>query len=289
MATTNDFLKLLYDQVGRGIYVWGGDGELLDTMENPIAWIERHETSTANAKRAIALYRERVRTGVSDIRAFDCSGLVYWALHSLGLQKSDVSSRGLYSLCEKIEKSELRPGDLVFHHNGVRIVHVGVWANDGNQIECRGRDYGVVCNKRRSGYWNRFGRWKKLGNTLLGDANCDGQVTAADAALILRYLNGLSDLTEQGKLNADYNQDGKITKEDAELIMQHIVGLKSVRVIGKSVNVRNSDSTKGKVLGVAHKGDTFAYRATAPTGWYEIDYKGKVGYIRNRSDLTELR
>ena len=117
-------------------------------------------------------------------------------------------------------------------------------------------------------------------------------MTAADASAVLRYVSGIEDLTEQGKLNADYNQDGKITKDDAQEILDHIVGLdqpaQKVRVLGKSVNVRNSDSTKGKVLGVAHKGDTFAYRATAPSGWYEIDYKGMVGYISNRADLTKL-
>ena len=76
------------------------------------------------------------------------------------LQKSDVSSRGLYGLCDKIEKSDLRDGDLVFHHDGTRIVHVGVYVGDGQAIECRGRDYGVVLTKRSGSYWNRFGRWK---------------------------------------------------------------------------------------------------------------------------------
>ena len=60
MSKLYDFLNLLYDQVGRGIYVWGGDGELLDTMSNPVAWIERHEQSASDAKRAIALYNKRV-------------------------------------------------------------------------------------------------------------------------------------------------------------------------------------------------------------------------------------
>ena len=156
-----DFLALLYGQVNRGIYVWGGDGEILSDMDNPIAWIERHESSAKDAKRAVALYKKRVAAGVKEIRAFDCSGLVYWALHTLGLQKSDVSSRGLYALCDKIEKTDLREGDLVFHHDGTRIVHVGVFASNGQVIECKGRDDGVVLTRRSNKlYWNRFGRWK---------------------------------------------------------------------------------------------------------------------------------
>ncbi len=155
------FLDLLRTQVGRGIYVWGGDGQNVSAMSDPVGWIERHETSAANAARSVALYEKRLKTGVTEIRAFDCSGLVYWALHKLGLQKSDISSRGLYAACDKITEAELRPGDLVFHHDGTRIVHVGVCTGE-KQIECRGRDFGVVENKRKAGYWNRFGRWKTL-------------------------------------------------------------------------------------------------------------------------------
>ncbi len=160
MSTVKEFLDMLYGQVDRGIYVWAGNGEILDKMEKPIAWIERRETSEKEAKRAIALYEKRLADGMTDIRAFDCSGLVYWVLKTMGLQKDDVSSRGLYNLCEKIKEKDLRPGDLVFHHDGKQIVHVGVYVFDGKQIECKGRDVGVVLNKRRSGYWNFFGRWK---------------------------------------------------------------------------------------------------------------------------------
>ncbi len=155
------FLKLLRDQIGRGVYVWGGNGEVLDRMEDPLRWIERRETSPENAQRAAALYRRRLEEGVTDVRAFDCSGLVYWALHTIGLQDADVSSRGLFALCRPIEKGALLPGDLVFHHDGNQIVHVGVYDGDA-EIECRGRDVGVVRNRRKNGYWNRFGRFPAL-------------------------------------------------------------------------------------------------------------------------------
>lgn len=150
-------------EVGTGIYVWGGNGELLSEMSDPYDWIERKETSAENAKRAQRLFDRRKKDGVKDIRAFDCSGLVYWALKKLGVLKTDVSSRGLYALCTPIAENALQPGDLVFHHDGKRIVHVGVCAGS-DQIECRGRDVGVVKNRRRHGYWNRFGRLKCMEN-----------------------------------------------------------------------------------------------------------------------------
>lgn len=162
MTLIEEFEKLLEGQVGRGIYVWGGNGENLSEMKDPEAWIRDKETSETNAARAIRLYRQRKALGVKEIRAFDCSGLVYWALKTLGLIEHDASSRGLYKLCTPIDEHELKPGDLVFHDDGTQIVHVGAWVTGGNQIEARGRDVGVVLNKRKTGYWNRFGRYEKL-------------------------------------------------------------------------------------------------------------------------------
>ena len=155
------FLTLLSGQVDRGIYVWGGNGELLDGMNDPIGWIRRHEANALDAERAVALYRKRKAAGITEIRAFDCSGLVYWALHTIGAQATDVNSRGFYALCMPLSEDELKPGDLVFHHDGQRIVHVGVCCGT-EQIECKGRDFGVVQNARKAGYWNRFGRLRAL-------------------------------------------------------------------------------------------------------------------------------
>jgi 2',3'-cyclic-nucleotide 2'-phosphodiesterase (5'-nucleotidase family) len=60
---------------------------------------------------------------------------------------------------------------------------------------------------------------------LFGDANCDGHVTAADAALILRSLVGLNDLTAQGALNADVDGDSEVSAEDAAIILRYVVML----------------------------------------------------------------
>lgn len=157
MEIINEFISILQSQVDRGIYVWGGNGEDLTAMRDPIAWIERREEDPENEKRDIALFEKRKKDGVNPLQAFDCSGLVYWALRSLGLQKKDLSSRGFYNLCKHIEEKDLKLGDLVFHHDGTQIVHVGVCVGD-EQIECKGRDVGVVKSKRKAGYWNRFGR-----------------------------------------------------------------------------------------------------------------------------------
>mgnify|MGYP000800174549 CR=1 FL=1 len=162
MTTITQFIELLRTQTDRGIYVWGGNGHLLTGMSDPRGWIRKHETSTTNANRAIALYDRRVRDGVTEIRAFDCSGLIYWALNKLGLQSSDINSRGLYARCKPINKVDLRPGDMTFRHDGSKIFHVGVYMGNGNVIEGFGRDEGVIehgIDAKGAVYWTHFGRF----------------------------------------------------------------------------------------------------------------------------------
>lgn len=155
----NEFIKLLDAQVDTGIYVWGGDGEDLCQMVDPLKWISGKETSVANYKRSVNLFEKRLAAGKNPIRAFDCSGLIYWSLKTLGILSKDVSSRGLYKKCRKIDKSELQRGDLVFVSDELgKIVHVGAYVGDGYVIDARGRDVGVVLTKLASRNFNRFGR-----------------------------------------------------------------------------------------------------------------------------------
>ena len=60
---------------------------------------------------------------------------------------------------------------------------------------------------------------------VFGDANGDGRITPADAALILRYLVGQETLSEVERVNADVDGSGTVDAEDAALILRYIVGL----------------------------------------------------------------
>lgn len=251
MSTVSDFVNLLATQVDRGIYVWGGNGEAVSAMSNPTAWIERRETSEENVKRDLALLEKRKAAGVDPIQAFDCSGLVYWALHTLGALDHDLSSRGLYSACDPITESDLRTGDLVFHHDGKQIVHVGVWI-DGEQIECKGRDVGVVRNKRRSGYWNRFGRYPKLKPD-------DPEPTPEPTHKYVKVIGG-SVRVREGNGPA-YPQIG--TAHNAKWYKEHKI------------------KKDGDILPCYGQAD-------ADPHWYEIDFEGKRGFITSNSRYTEV-
>lgn len=61
-----------------------------------------------------------------------------------------------------------------------------------------------------------------------------------------------------------------------------------VEVLGKSVNVRNSDSKKGRILYTAHRGDLLPFIEVAPSGWYEVMTSRGTGYITNLPKYTRL-
>ena len=299
MNKREKFIAAARSQVNKGIYVWGAKGQNLLGMSDPEAWIKKKETTTANAKRAIVLFNKRKSEGVNPIRAFDCSGLVYWANVEADIGYPVLNSRAFYRECVDVEK--LMPGDLVFHHNGVKIVHVGIYIGDDTVCESQGRDVGVIETPyaSRAKYWNRQGRLKKIADeypavTLLGDANCDGKVTAADAALILNYVAGYSELTKQGHANADVDMDGLVTKADAEAILAYIVGngtlppATQVKML-KSLKVRAGGDTNSSKIGYAFKGKVYPLCGRASSGWYRIEYlPKKYGYISNKPGYTEL-
>lgn len=58
-----------------------------------------------------------------------------------------------------------------------------------------------------------------------GDVNADGEITAADARLILRAAAKLENLDEEQKKEADVNDDGKITAADAREVLRKSSGL----------------------------------------------------------------
>ena len=157
-----EFLKYLENEVKNGsIYVWGGQGQ-----KATVALIDRLETSEANKKTAKTLLKKRIRAGYTNVKAFDCSGLVTKAMDDTGIMKRgfDTTANGLkkYHVWQ-LKRWELKPGDLVFRVNGAgKAYHVGIVVDwELNVIEARGRAYGVVkraLNASGKSYWNAYGR-----------------------------------------------------------------------------------------------------------------------------------
>jgi len=154
----DQFMALLRSQVRRGIYVWGRVGEEVKSAD----WIRAYETSTTNADRAIALWEARKASGIDPIQAFDCSGLIVWALRQLGLCDTRHTSRSFRALGEVTTTPQ--PGDFALHMDANdRAYHIGIVSGEWTVIEARGRDHGVVETTRR---WHEYRTNPFLGGSM---------------------------------------------------------------------------------------------------------------------------
>ncbi len=77
---------------------------------------------------------------------------------------------------------------------------------------------------------------------ILGDANLDGKVTAADAAEILRAVVGYTELSAQALFFADVNQDGSVNAADAAFILRAIVGLETLPAYSPTLRFPSTDA-----------------------------------------------
>lgn len=152
----SDFTEYLLEQVrNHSIYVWGAQGQKKPTITE--AWIRRREKTKRNADRAVAHWKKEVRLGYGDVlRAFDCSGLGTYFFLKHDLIDHDVNAEGLRSLCRRVDRSEVREGDMAFRMQNRRAVHVGYVIDRAHLVEAKGRDDGVV-ESDLSGF-TRFGR-----------------------------------------------------------------------------------------------------------------------------------
>lgn len=280
MITGKDFAQFAEQQAGKWCYVWGGNGTDMSAMDDRTrnSWItkqeKRLESSTYPLEDRISdiqwLYNNLTNSGVNPVRGGDCSGFVYWCLKELGLQKSDLSSRGFFGICRQVTADELQAGDLLFRwtdQNGdgafqqSEIVHIGIYLGNGRSVDCAGRRKGVLTNLVQGAGWQVFGRLKYF-----ADENPDP--------------------VEEPEIEPSEGVDGDdITIHPDGTVTANVP---CIVVVGGSVHVRDKGSTLGKKLGTAHRGDIYPLRDWTGEGWYRIDYKGQAGYISDKPKYTRL-
>ena len=157
-----------------GVYIGTGNGELTETLT--IGQIHQMEEKyqrrdskgkpcwDMDTRRDLAYIGKCYELGcdMKQSRAGDCSGQIGGAWRRLGLIKStaDYRARDMQStLCTPISLTSLKAGDLVFDKT-TAATHVGVYVTNGNVIESKGRDDGVVRRPLSKGNWVIGGRLK---------------------------------------------------------------------------------------------------------------------------------
>ena len=288
MSTLNDYIDLLWTQVGKGIYVYGGNGEDLSSMtdDQRLSYMKKRETETKNSEtgkinytkeqniaRDEALYQKRLAAGVNPILAFDCSGLMYWAGKKTGYIPRDLSANTLYSKCKQISKSEIRRGDYCFKHNGKKATHVGMYVGDDIIIECQGRDVGVVTNKlSRTSVFNAFGRYPAFENEEDPEPY-KPDPSIPDPKPPLPFDPSKKYVVINGKMRYVTNEDGKKVKKP-----------------DKRVNIRSGNGTMYPVIKVAYSEEKYLFieQGDASPYWYKIYYKGQEAWITSNDRYTHI-
>jgi len=76
----------------------------------------------------------KYRYGGTTTKGFDCSGFTSYVFNKVGI-KLLRSSREQATMGIKVDRDDLRPGDLVFFNTfGKRISHVGIYLGDGKFV-----------------------------------------------------------------------------------------------------------------------------------------------------------
>ncbi len=134
----------------------GGAGPLADLLargSNPDGPFARHGLLTADSvvQRAREQLGRRYRYAASSPeRGFDCSGLVKYVLHSVGVELPHNAARiAREGEAVNPDSSALRPGDLLLFGRGrsTHISHVGIYVGDGKMIHASTSQRRVVETK----------------------------------------------------------------------------------------------------------------------------------------------
>lgn len=97
------------------------------------------------------------RNGGSDPTGFDCSGFVQWVFASHGL-RLPREVRDQYTVGGRVDRDEVRPGDLVFFETVSRgASHVGIAIGNDQFVHAPSSRGVVRVESYTSSYWSR--RW----------------------------------------------------------------------------------------------------------------------------------
>jgi hypothetical protein len=224
-----EWLEYLENQVGHGVYLWGGQGKHVEDVADVRRYIYDKAQDDERAARVWKFYQTLSKVE-SDIRFFDCSGLAMYFFQNIhGITKSDTTAHGLWSGCTALKMSELRPGDFVFKQSGGKMTHIGYVTLDGEIIEARGSGHGVVKRPIDAGEWTHYGRHKWLKAEIEGGAAAAEKPVAKPAAkrTVKQWQSLL--LMWNASCLPRYGADGKYGAETDKAVKALISELQSLR------------------------------------------------------------
>ncbi|MEA4831927.1 MAG: NlpC/P60 family protein [Oscillospiraceae bacterium] len=189
--TAKGLVEYAKAQLGRP-YWYGSFGQLANARD--LDWYARTYPVYWTDSRVVLAKEKHIGQKVHD-----CVGLIKGYLWSSDpnspakyREDQDVSANGMRLKC--VERGDINtipetPGTLVFMSG-----HVGIYIGNGEVIEARGFQYGVVKTKLYDRPWKWWGKCPWIDYSVLSAAN-QAQIKAGDRITILpgaKYINGKS-------------------------------------------------------------------------------------------------
>ena len=151
-------------------------------------------------------YSETTDGGVGP-QYFDCSGLVQRTLEDLGVKNVPRTSEEQWGWVQKIQKSQLQPGDLVFANFGNEVSpgHVGVYVGGGQVYSAQDSQLGIGMSTLSSWGSNIVGYGRAPGATGGSSATTTSGGPASYSSLgVGSVLSGASGLLKDVATVLDY-------------------------------------------------------------------------------------
>lgn len=274
-----EFCQYLEDQLniatvgGRSYgepYVWGGQHTHL-TLSNYVSVINHREADTGGyadgtsyADAAKRYCKRLFDAGLTDLYAYDCSGLGCWFWGNVKGLIGDISADQMLRMCTTYINDPSRGWWCFKLTKAGKAFHVGYMVDNTHTVEAEGRTTGVVKKVFDPSYWDSWG--------------------------IPSILEGV--IPAPGDPMPGTQQDGHTGCTTTCGPQGEIISFLRIRIRGnrkRSVNVRTGPSTKYKILFTAHGGDSFHLLYVSPeTGWYKIETPKGTGFITNKTKYTEI-
>lgn len=151
-AKVSEFITYIKSKVGDA-YLWGGQGESIYGLIRALA--KKNGQSDEKTDKMITYLEEQ---GASDMEFFDCSGLGVNFLLEKGAVGYDMTADGFYRKCTKIDKSEVKEGDMGFLVNASgKATHIGYVVNRKTIVHALNQTRGVIEENINNRKWV-FGR-----------------------------------------------------------------------------------------------------------------------------------
>ena len=117
--------------------------------------VESHQNTSTKLENIYKKYKGvKYRYGGTDKRGFDCSGFVQRAYQEAFQIQLPRTTKAMMKTGKKINKSQLKPGDLVFFHPTRKYYHVGIYMGNGIFMHASS-SRGITKSKMDLKYWKK--------------------------------------------------------------------------------------------------------------------------------------